>query len=76
VKVWHARCAVARLCPEVADRVAGWAVPVFGGRGYLGERRPALYRGLRAGRVWEGTSEIQRVIITGRVVNRAPGVLA
>jgi len=29
-----------------------------------------------AGRVWEGTSEIQRVIITGRVVNRGPGVLA
>src|SRR5262249_12271391 len=43
VKVWPARCAVARLfCSEVAGRVAGWAVPVFGGRGYLGERRRAL----------------------------------
>jgi acyl-CoA dehydrogenase len=57
----------------VADR----AVQVFGGRGYMrenvGER---FYRELRVERIWEGTSEIQRMIIAGQLTCRGPAALA
>jgi alkylation response protein AidB-like acyl-CoA dehydrogenase len=65
VKVAHAQCSMAKLyCSEMAGRVADRAVQVFGGRGYMREN-PAerLWRELRVDRIWEGTSEIQRLII-------------
>ena len=37
---------------------------VFGGRGYMREYAPERFlRELRVDRIWEGTSEIQRLII-------------
>ncbi|MGW3270145.1 acyl-CoA dehydrogenase family protein, partial [Streptomyces kronopolitis] len=41
-------------------------------RSYPVER---LYRELRVDRIWEGTSEIQRLIIAGELVKRGTGVL-
>jgi alkylation response protein AidB-like acyl-CoA dehydrogenase len=39
-------------------------VQIFGGRGYMHENSAArFYRELRVDRIWEGTSEIQRLII-------------
>src|SRR5262249_8000248 len=78
VKVAHAQCSMAKLyCSEMAGRVADRAVQVFGGRGYMRENvAERFYRELRVERIWEGTSEIQRAIISGQMVKRGPAVLA
>jgi alkylation response protein AidB-like acyl-CoA dehydrogenase len=78
VKVAHAQCSMAKLyCSEMAGRVADRAVQVFGGRGYMRENvAERFYREVRVERIWEGTSEIQRAIISGQMIKRGPGVLA
>jgi alkylation response protein AidB-like acyl-CoA dehydrogenase len=46
-------------------------VQIFGGRGYMRENvAERFYRELRVERIWEGTSEIQRVIIAGQLLKR------
>jgi acyl-CoA dehydrogenase len=77
-KVSHAQCSMAKLyCSEMAGRVADRAVQVFGGRGYMRENvAERFYRELRVERIWEGTSEIQRMIIARQMVKRAPALLA
>lgn len=57
--------AMAKLfATEAAGRVADEAVQLFGGRGVKrGEIVEALYRDVRALRIYEGASEIQRLII-------------
>jgi alkylation response protein AidB-like acyl-CoA dehydrogenase len=69
VKVQHVQCSMAKLyASEMANRVADRAVQVFGGRGYMRENvAERFYRELRVERIWEGTSEIQRAIIGGRM---------
>jgi len=65
VKVLHGRCSMAKLyASEMANRVADRVLQIFGGRGYMREN-PAerFFRELRVDRIWEGTSEIQRLII-------------
>lgn len=63
--VVHAHCSMAKLyASEMANRVADRAMQIFGGRGYM-RSHPAerFFRELRVDRIWEGTSEIQRLII-------------
>ena len=62
---------VAKLfCTEMAGRVADLAVQVHGGTGYMREVPvERIYRDVRLLRLYEGTSEIQRLII-GRGVLR------
>ena len=64
-KVVHGKVAMAKLyASEMAGRVADRAVQIFGGRGYMHDTAAArFYRELRVDRIWEGTSEIQRLII-------------
>jgi acyl-CoA dehydrogenase len=78
VKVSHAQCSMAKLyCSETAGRVADRAVQVFGGRGYMRENVAERYfRELRVERIWEGTSEIQRMIIARQMTKRGPALLA
>ena len=61
----HGKVAMAKLfASEMANRVADRALQVFGGRGYMVENPAArFYRELRVDRIWEGTSEIQRLVI-------------
>lgn len=49
----------------MANRIADRAVQIFGGRrGYVRENvAERCFRELRVDRIWEGTSEIQRLII-------------
>jgi len=55
----------------MANRVADRAVQIFGGRGYLRENvAELLFRELRVDRIWEGTSEIQRLIIARCLLKR------
>jgi acyl-CoA dehydrogenase len=77
VKVQHAQCSMVKLyASEMAGRVADRAVQIFGGRGYMRENvAERLYREVRVDRIWEGTSEIQRVIIAGQLAKRGVGRL-
>ncbi len=78
VKVAHAQCSMAKLySSEMAGRVADRAVQVFGGRGYMRENvAERFFRELRVERIWEGTSEIQRMIIARQMTKRTPALLA
>jgi acyl-CoA dehydrogenase len=78
VKVQHAQCSMAKLyASEMAGRVADRAVQVFGGRGYMRENvAERFFRELRVERIWEGTSEVQRSIISDQMIKRGPGALA
>jgi alkylation response protein AidB-like acyl-CoA dehydrogenase len=78
VKVAHAQCSMAKLySSEMAGRVADRAVQVFGGRGYMRENvAERFFRELRVERIWEGTSEIQRMIIARQMTKRHPATLA
>jgi acyl-CoA dehydrogenase len=60
------------FCTEMAGQVADLAVQIHGGTGYMREV-PAerIYRDVRLLRLYEGTSEIQRLIIGGGLVRRA-----
>ncbi|MGZ4581767.1 MAG: acyl-CoA dehydrogenase family protein [Nocardioidaceae bacterium] len=71
-KVLHARSSMVKLyASEMAGRVADRAVQIFGGRGYMRENVAERFtRELRVERIWEGTSEIQRVIIADQLAKR------
>ena len=72
LSVVHTHCSMAKLtASEMANRVADRAVQIFGGRGYL-RSNPAqrFYRELRVDRIWEGTSEIQRLIVARSLLKR------
>ena len=71
-KVIHAKASIAKLfMSEAACRCADRCLQIFGGRGYtrvnVAER---FWRELRVDRIWEGTSEIQRLIITRSLERR------
>ncbi len=72
----HAEASAVKLvCSETAGRVIDKAVQIFGGRGYMREFPvERLYREIRVDRIWEGTSEIQRVVIGNELRKRGPGV--
>jgi alkylation response protein AidB-like acyl-CoA dehydrogenase len=71
-KVVHGKVSMAKLfASEAAGRIADRAVQVLGGRGYsLDSPAARHFRELRVDRIWEGTSEIQRVIISGGLFKR------
>jgi alkylation response protein AidB-like acyl-CoA dehydrogenase len=64
-KVVHAKASMAKLfVSEAAWRCADRCVQVFGGRGYMRSNVAERFlRELRVDRIWEGTSEIQRLIV-------------
>jgi acyl-CoA dehydrogenase len=71
-QVVHGKVAMAKLfASEMANRVADRALQVFGGRGYMLENPAArFYRELRVDRIWEGTSEMQRLVIARGLFKR------
>ena len=72
IKVLHNRCSMVKLfASEMANKVADRAVQIFGGRGYMRENvAERFFRELRVDRIWEGTSEIQRLIIARSLLKR------
>lgn len=76
-KTLHGQASMAKLyCSEMAGRVADRAVQVFGGRGYMRENvAERMFRELRVERIWEGASEIQRLIVARQLMNRGPQAL-
>jgi acyl-CoA dehydrogenase len=77
-KQLHALASAVKLvCSETAGRIVDKAVQIHGGRGYMREQPvERLYRELRVDRIWEGTSEIQRMIIGNELRKRGSGVYA
>ena len=60
------------FCTEMAGKVADLAVQVHGGSGYMREVPvERIYRDVRLLRLYEGTSEIQRLIIGANLVKGA-----
>ncbi len=64
--------AMAKLfATETAQQVIDQAVQIFGGQGVVsGEPVEQLYREIRALRIYEGTSEIQKLIISAQTLAR------
>lgn len=58
------------MCGRVVDRV----VQIHGGAGYVaGYAAERLYRDARILRIYEGTSEVQRLVIARELARRHPG---
>lgn len=69
-KNYTKEAAMAKLsCSEVATRVAHQAMQILGGMGYVTDM-PAErhYRDARITEIYEGTSEIQRLVIAGQIM--------
>src|SRR5262245_48396626 len=68
----HARCSIAKLyASEAANRIADRVLQIFGGRGYMRENAvERFFRELRVDRIWEGASEVQRLIIARAFLKR------
>jgi len=64
--------AMAKLfATEAAQRVIDEAVQLLGGRGVVaGAPVERLYREIRALRIYEGTSEVQRLVIAGEILGK------
>lgn len=60
------------FCTEMAGKVADLAVQIHGGTGYMrGVPVERIYRDVRLLRLYEGTSEIQRLIIGSNLIKGA-----
>jgi alkylation response protein AidB-like acyl-CoA dehydrogenase len=71
-KLVHGKASMAKLfASEAANRCADRVLQVFGGRGYVrtyaAER---FWRELRVDRIWEGTSEVQRLVVARALEKR------
>jgi len=59
------------FCSEMVGRVADRAVQIFGGSGYVADHGiERFYRDVRIFRLYEGTSEIQRIIIAREMMKQ------
>ena len=65
-------CAAAKLfASEMVGRVADRAVQIFGGAGYVADYGiERLYRDVRIFRIYEGTSQIQQLIVARETIKR------
>jgi alkylation response protein AidB-like acyl-CoA dehydrogenase len=77
-RVAHGKAAMAKLfASEMVARVTDRALQIFGGRGFMTEHPVnRYYREVRVDRIWEGTSEIQRLIIARGLFKRGAAAYA
>jgi butyryl-CoA dehydrogenase len=73
IEDYAVECSVVKVwCSEMLERAVDHCMQIFGGYGYV-EEYPAerSYRDARINRIFEGTNEINRLIITGFLMKRA-----
>jgi alkylation response protein AidB-like acyl-CoA dehydrogenase len=73
IEDYDAECSIVKVwCSEMCNYVVDETVQIFGGAGYV-EDYPAerIWRDARINRIYEGTSEINRLLVTGRLLRKA-----
>jgi alkylation response protein AidB-like acyl-CoA dehydrogenase len=73
IEEYDVECSMVKVfCSEVLDYVVDQTVQIYGGAGYV-EDYPAerYWRDARVNRIFEGTNEINRLLVPGRLMRRA-----
>jgi alkylation response protein AidB-like acyl-CoA dehydrogenase len=73
IEEYSVECAIAKVfCSEVLADVVDSVVQIHGGYGFIQEyAAEGYYRDERINRIWEGTNEINRLLIPGIILRRA-----
>jgi alkylation response protein AidB-like acyl-CoA dehydrogenase len=73
IEEYDVECSMVKVyCSELLDWIVDENVQIFGGAGYV-EDYPAerYWRDARINRIYEGTNEINRLLVPGRLIRRA-----
>jgi alkylation response protein AidB-like acyl-CoA dehydrogenase len=73
IEEYSVECAIAKVfCSEVLADVVDAVVQIHGGYGFIQEyAAEGYYRDERINRIWEGTNEVNRLLIPGTILRRA-----